>query len=111
VDIPTETDRVTPAVWRAGGREHTGRIDAPAGSRAGTVVPIWVDRSGAPTTAPLNSSDVAADTLSAAVLASFALTGTALLAHGTVLALLHRSRMRRWAREWAAIEPTWADRS
>lgn len=108
---PTDRHRATRAVWRTGALVRTGPVDAPPGARAGTVVPIWVDRSGTPAAAPLTDADVAADTFSAAVLAAVVLSGTALVAHGAVLWLLQRSRMRRWAREWAAVEPSWAGRS
>ena len=51
--------------------------------------------------------DVAADTIAAVVLTVSAVAGTALLGHLAVGLLLERSRMRRWTRGWAAVEPLW----
>ena len=82
-------------------------VAVPAGSRAGNVVHIWVDRSGQPAAAPTGDGDVAADTIAAVVLTVSAVAGTALLGHLAVGLLLERSRMRRWTRGWAAVEPLW----
>jgi hypothetical protein len=86
-------------------------VDAPAGSRPGTVVRIWVDERAEPTVAPLREGDVAAEALCAAVLAASGLVGVATAGHLGLVALLDGSRMRRWAREWAATEPLWTSRS
>jgi hypothetical protein len=99
------------AVWRTADGVHQGPVEAPAGSRAGSVVRIWVDRRGAVTVAPLGDGDVAAEAIATAVLVGAVLVAGAVLVHGTVLVLLDRSRMRRWTREWAATEPSWAGRT
>jgi hypothetical protein len=107
----TDGTAATRAVWRTPQGVHQGLVDAPAGSRAGSVVRIWVDGRGEPTVAPIGDGDVAAEAVSAAVLTASVLVGLAALGHLGLVTLLDRSRMRRWAREWAATEPLWTSRS
>jgi len=83
-------------------------VAVPLGARAGNVVRIWVDRAGQLAVAPIADGDVAADTIAAVVLTVSAVAGTALLGHLGLGLLLERSRMRRWARGWATVEPLWA---
>jgi hypothetical protein len=97
------------AGWQGpGGGYRQAPVAVPAGTRTGTVVRIWVDRAGQAAAAPTGNGDVAADTMAAAVLTVSAVGGVALLGHVAVGLLLERSRMRRWARGWAVVEPLWA---
>jgi hypothetical protein len=98
----------TTASWAgADGVPRTGRVPAPAGSRAGSVVRVWVDASGGLTTAPIGDGDIAADAVAAVVLGPG--TGLALVAlgHVVLVTVLDRRRARRWAEGWAAVEPLW----
>jgi hypothetical protein len=52
-----------------GGGERTGYVQAPLGSRAGSAVPVWTDRTGALTTPPLPRNEVRGWELMCAVLA------------------------------------------
>ena len=36
----------TPARWSSDGRQRIGEVPAAAGSRAGSTVPVWLDRAG-----------------------------------------------------------------
>jgi hypothetical protein len=104
------TARAT-AVWTApSGIERTGTIPAPARAEAGSTLPIWVDRDGDRTTRPLSTGDVAGRAVGIALLTYL---GIAMVAVGAYLVFgrqLERSRARRWADEWAAVEPVWTRR-
>jgi hypothetical protein len=98
----------TAAVWAgADGVPRTGRVPAAGSARAGTVVRVWVDRTGALTTAPLSDGDVAADAIAAVVLGPGSALAVVALAHVVLVTALDRRRARRWAEGWAAVEPLW----
>jgi hypothetical protein len=97
-----------PAVWTApSGAERSGPVPARPDAEAGSTVLIWVDRDGARTTRPLATGDVVGRALGAGVLTYLAISASAFGAHLVVRRLLDRSRSRRWAAEWAAVEPVW----
>jgi hypothetical protein len=89
------------------GHRHTGLVAVPAGARAGSTVPVWVDRDGELTPEPLDERDAVADAIRMAVGTYLLLTTLAVGVHMVLLAALDRSRLRRWAAEWAATEPGW----
>jgi hypothetical protein len=98
----------TAATWAVpGGGSRDGDVIAPAGARAGQVVQIWLDRTGAPTTEPLSDADIAVDTAVGVDVSLLGLLAVAGTLHLAVVWLLDRHRARRWAAEWAAIEPLW----
>ena len=93
-----------------GGPVRTGLVQAPVGSRAGSTVPVWLDRSGRPTAPPLPPSQIRGWVLMMAVLAPAALA-LLLLAVGAVLGrILYRRRLSSWGQAWSAIEPQWTRR-
>ena len=101
-------DVPTPASWAgADGVPRTGPVPAPAGSRAGSVVRVWVDDAGALTTAPLGDGDIAADAVAAVVLGPVSGLALVALGHVVLVTVLDRRRARRWAEGWAAVEPLW----
>jgi hypothetical protein len=100
------------ARWTApDGVRRTGSVPARTGMRAGTVVPIWVDRSGRvtgrePVTAGL--VDVRVALVETATVGS---VGIVLFALGALLRLgTNRRRMTHWAAEWACFGPRWTTR-
>jgi hypothetical protein len=98
-----------PAVWPGpSGAEQTGVVVVPAGAEAGSTVPVWVDRDGDLTTRPLDGGGAVAR--AAAMAAGTYLFVSALAIGGFVgfRASLDRSRLRRWAADWAVIEPVWS---
>lgn len=92
------------------GSRRTGEVTAPPGTRAGSTVAVWIDRSGKPTGPPLPRSAVAARESLAAALTVIALA--LVLAYcGTVTRrMLDRRRLGAWERDWAATEPRWTRR-
>jgi hypothetical protein len=99
---------VVDAGWTApDGTPRTGPALVPAASRAGQVVPIWLDRSGAPVDAPDDGSGAAVVGITAGlvvlVAAGIVLTVTGLgVQHG--IGVLNA---RGWEREWARVGPEW----
>lgn len=97
----------TPARWTSSGRAQVGNVPAPAGTSAGTTVPVWLDRAGnvqVPLTA-LGARDriVIAGAFILAMLAAF-LAGLALL----VRRILDRSRLAGWEAAWLSVGPQWS---
>jgi hypothetical protein len=108
-DVPP-TSRA-PAVWSGpSGEEHTGALVVPAGAAVGSTVPIWVDRDGELTTRPLDRGAAVARAVAMAVGTYLCLSSLAAGGYLAVGASLDRSRLRRWAAEWAVIEPEWTRR-
>jgi len=98
-----------PARWvAADGTVHAAQVPVTAGTRAGSVVPVWLDRAGRPQSLPLTASQVS-DRVVVAV--SAALTALALLLTGLVLAIrwrLNHRRLAAWAADWARVGPRWS---
>lgn len=115
-DAPAQpaADRVdvtTSATWLGpDGRPHTGEVSASPGARAGSVVDIWVDRSGRPVEAPMSMAAADDEALVAGSVIFLGVIIAGLSLHLVVLALLTRQRNRRWAAGWLAVEPLWASR-
>jgi hypothetical protein len=94
-----------------GGPVRTGYVQAPVGSRAGSTVPVWLDRSGRPTAPPLPPSQVRGWVLMMTVLAPAALALLLLAMMGILGHILDRRRVASWGQAWSAIGPQWTRRS
>ena len=100
-----------PAVWPGpSGAEHTGVLVVPTGAKAGSTVAIWVDGDGDVTTRPLDAGDAKARAVGMAAVTYGWIAGLAAGAYLAFRASLDRSRLRRWAADWAVIEPEWTRR-
>jgi hypothetical protein len=104
------------ATWRlADGAKRSGLLTASTApaiddARAGSTVPVWLNRSGDPQPPPPAQDEIVADALTAgAVLATGA---GALLAFCYWLArrALDRHRLTRWQQAWAVTGPRWTSR-
>jgi hypothetical protein len=96
------------ARWTYGGRTHTGEVPARSGSRAGSTVRVWLDRSGNVQPPPLTA---AAARQRITVTVSFTLASLALLLVGLALLgrnLLDRRRLRDWEADWLSTGPQWS---
>jgi hypothetical protein len=100
------------ARWRApDGRLVTTEIPVSSGTSVGEKLPIWTDRTGDFTLAPLTDSQVSEQTASGEVLGVI-ITATVLAIVGArALWALGRRRMADWATDWAATEPRWTART
>jgi hypothetical protein len=93
--------------WTADGRAHVGSIPAPAGTRAGTTVPVWLSRSGQVqvplTAAGARDRIIIAASLALALLAAL-LTGLTLLGRR----VLDRRKLAGWEAAWLSVGPQWS---
>jgi hypothetical protein len=89
---------------------HVGKIVPETEGRAGSHVPLWIDKAGNPVAPPLSEQQITERTL--------AIGFTTLLASAVLIAvlwlfcrhLLDRHRMALWEIAWAATEPRWSGR-
>jgi hypothetical protein len=100
----------TAARWTAGGRSQLGRVPAAAGTRAGSTVPVWLDRAGNARLPPLTADQARGRVIEAA---SVALAGLAILLAGMALLgrwVLDRRRLASWETAWLSVGPQWSGR-
>jgi hypothetical protein len=98
----------TPARWTAHGRTQAGRIPATSGTRAGSTVPVWLDRAGHVRTPPLTASQARDRVITAA---AAALAALAVVLAGLGLAgrcVLNRRRLAAWEAAWRLTGPRWS---
>jgi hypothetical protein len=100
-----------PARWvAADGTVATRLVPVRAGTPAGSVVPVWLDRAGTPQPLPLSTAQSRDRVV---VTAAAALTALAMLLTGLVLVTrwrLNRRRLASWAADWAQVGPQWSHR-
>ena len=98
----------TTARWTApSGGQRTGMVPVPAGSRAGSHVTIWVNRSGAWTGAPLTRHKVTVRVAAEVAATPVALGIVLVLAAWAGGSLLRWRRLASWGDEWARFGPQW----
>lgn len=101
----------TRAVWPVPGQAaREGIVLARPDTPAGTAVPVWVDREGDLTGAPLDRDGIPGQ---ATAMALLVLLGVPLATSGLYGALgfvLDVHRERRWEQGWATVEPDWHSR-
>jgi hypothetical protein len=97
-----------PARWTDAGVVHTGVVPAEAGSRAGSAITVWLDRSGRVHMPPLTAGGAGSRVLEARI------SGLAVLA--VLLAIMviitrrtmDRRRLAKWGSAWLSVGPTWS---
>jgi hypothetical protein len=119
-DIPAPADEAwssasawANAVWTdSAGIEHrlSVPVPVPATARAGDPVSVWIDQDGNRTTRPLSDGDVTGQAVGQGAVTLAVLSLIAAGAYRSVRTLLDRSRFRRWAADWATVEPVWTRR-
>ncbi|MCE0762913.1 hypothetical protein LWC35_08295 [Pseudonocardia kujensis] len=105
------TRRAT-ATWTApDGTGRVGEVTVPLNAEAGSAVPVWVDRAGAP--APPPTSPRAGVLVGAVAAGWVAIAGALLLlaAWRFVLGRTARRNDAEWTRRWAEVEPEWSGRA
>jgi len=99
------------AVWTPpGGHARVGEVPVPPGSRAGSMVLVWADRSGPVAGVPLTHDVISARVIAAGLLAlaflAIVLLGIARLARW----MLGRRRLAAWDAAWTSFGPQWTPR-
>jgi len=97
------------ARWQPPGQPaRSGQVLAPAGTRAGSSVQVWVDASGAVTGPPPGHRVIAGDVCIAAVTTCL-VTGLLLLGSSALARrALDRRRLRAWDAAWRVTGPLWS---
>lgn len=94
--------------WTApDGTTHTGRLPVESHLERGARVPVWTDKDGAMTSAPLGRAAARFDAAVAALALTVSLGFLVLTVHRLVRRRCGRRRAARWAREWARVAPEW----
>ncbi|GGS26291.1 hypothetical protein GCM10010252_76570 [Streptomyces aureoverticillatus] len=99
------------ARWTApDGTRRSGDAQAPAGSRRGEHVNVWLDARGRVTDEPLDAGHVALSVVGASAAAAAGTALTALIVLRAVRAVLDKRRMDAWDDEWQKTGPEWGSR-
>jgi hypothetical protein len=98
------------ARWASPGGSRTGKVYARPGARAGSIVMVWIDRSGRLTGPPVPAATVAGQVLLAVVSAPAALALVLLAAWVYASLILDWRRMAAWDADWSVTEPQWTGR-
>ena len=98
------------ARWASPAGPRTGMLDVRPGTRAGSTVEVWIDRSGRLTGAPVEAADLARRVLVAALAAPVALLVMLLVLWAYAGIFLDWRRMAAWDSDWAVTEPQWTGR-
>jgi hypothetical protein len=107
--FPVPWPRV-PARWASPAGPRTGPVGAPPGTKAGSTVTVWADRSGRLTPAPVSAAELASRVLTAALAAPVALSVMLLVLWAYAGIFLDWRRMAAWDADWAMTEPRWRGR-
>jgi hypothetical protein len=89
------------------GAARKGVLAVPGYAKAGSTVTIWVGRDGDIAGRPDTSSDVVAQAIGIGIVTLLFLSLGAIGAYLLFRMQLDRSRLRRWATDWAVVEPVW----
>jgi hypothetical protein len=109
---PADGQVLALATWAGrDGSRHRGQLWAPAGAPIGTAVRVWIDACGEVTSRPLPSADITAEVVVFASFIALSLPSGVAILHFFAVWAIDVARDRRWAAEWASVEPQWAGRS
>jgi hypothetical protein len=113
VDYSGSLDRLVAAraVWTApDGTPRDGTVRVPPRTPAGTAVPVWVDRDGDVTRAPLDPAGISGTAVAFGLLPLIGVPLAAWTLYAVLCFALDAHRERRWGEDWAAVEPVWNSR-
>jgi hypothetical protein len=96
--------------WTAGGADRHGSQLVPAGTSAGSSVTVWVDRTGRPTSPPLDRAVIGDSGLAVAIAVAAAVPLLGAVLYHVLCTVLEVQRARRWAQGWARVEREWRTR-
>ncbi|MGW0758432.1 Rv1733c family protein [Streptomyces sp. NPDC002814] len=97
--------------WTApDGSARTGPAKVEPGSKTGTAVTVWTDRTGKLVSEPATATETKLEAAFAGVLIGTSAGGGVLLCGWLVRELLARRRLADWDAEWKRIGPQWRKR-
>jgi hypothetical protein len=89
------------------GELHDAVVRVPDAASTGSSITVWTDRNGRLTLRPMTAGDVSGQAAVSGIATFLAVITGATLLYQAFRSLLDRSRSRRWAADWAVIEPIW----
>ncbi|MET8950010.1 Rv1733c family protein [Streptomyces sp. NPDC004393] len=93
--------------WTASGSPHTGLARVQPGTKSGTAVTVWTDRSGALVSRPATADQARTQAQVVGTLAGMAAAAGVLVCGRLLRGRLDRRRMEAWDREWEWVGPQW----
>jgi hypothetical protein len=97
-----------PARWTLDGKPQRGQIPAAAGSSAGSVVPVWLDRSGQVQRPPLTAAQEREREIVSAGIALIALAVFLAALAWVIRRVLDWRRLASWETAWLSVGPLWS---
>jgi len=97
-----------PGRWTAAGQSRAGKIPAVSGTKAGSVVPVWLDRAGNVRMPPLTAAQARDRVIVAAVTALAALAAALACLALICRWRLNRARLMSWEAAWQSVGPQWS---
>jgi hypothetical protein len=98
----------TPARWTLDGKPRRGQVPAAAGTRAGSTVTVWLDRSGQVQRPPLTAGQARDRVLVAAGIALTLLAVFLAALAWAIQRMLNWRRLAGWEHAWLAVGPQWS---
>jgi len=97
-----------PAVWTDAGIRHRGQVPVLGGTRAGTVVTVWLDSAGNVHMPPLTVGQAGGRVLEARIAGLAVLAVLLAIMLLVTRRILDRRRLAAWESAWQSVGPTWS---
>ncbi len=98
----------TLAKWTVDGRRYVGDVPAVAGSRAGSTMTVWLDRTGRVRTPPLTAAQVGGRVGTATWFCLALLAVLLAVLAGLARQILDKRRLAGWETAWLTVGPRWS---
>ncbi|MFI9846632.1 hypothetical protein ACIHFD_57095 [Nonomuraea sp. NPDC051941] len=92
------------------GQARSGQVPAPALAKAGSVVPVWIDASGAPASSPLDLEVLRMRGVATGLLIVLLTTMLTLATLAGLRWRMDRNRYKEWDTGWACADKAWRRR-
>jgi hypothetical protein len=92
------------------GPPRTGEISGRTDAAAGSMMTVWIDKTGRLTTPPLSRADIVDHAIDAVAVTAAALILLLSAVSWMASLVLDRCRLARWEADWLAVEPQWTKR-
>jgi hypothetical protein len=86
---------------------RTGQVLVPAGTQAGHLVQVWIDRAGRLVPGPLGHAQAAGGAVLAAVGMVAVLAAALVIGGAAARRMLDRRRLAGWEAAWSSVGPEW----
>lgn len=104
---PRATARAEVSWFSPSGSVRHGTLAVPAGTAIGAPVAVWVDRSGALASGPMDARTVECTSLAVGAAATVAVLLAVWSLYGGLTLVLDAHRRRGWTQDWIRVEREW----